>query len=101
MEINYPSKPYDKNRYGMPWIARARILDRSNEAYALGNYIENNDQAEGGILRIEADRGDIIVIGQKDLNTNLSIDPSFFVVTSDGDLLLLGNKVDIYRQYFS
>ena len=101
MEINYPSISYDKKRYGMPWIARARIIDWSDEAYALGKYIENNDQTSGGILRIEAERGDIIVIGQMDYNTNLSIDPSFFVVDSDGKLLLIGNKSDIYRHYFS
>lgn len=98
MEIRIETSSYNDRRYGKPWIA---VIDFTSgkPGYKWGDWI--GTPGGEGVLTIQANPGNIIAKGQKDNRKPRNSAPSFYVVTLDGELELLGDKGDAYKYYLA
>jgi hypothetical protein len=77
---------YNGRRYSKPWIAIVTGWDVGQERPEIkfGAYIGND---RGGVLEIEAEPGDIIRMGQRDLRNSKYTESDWYIVSGDADTL--------------
>jgi len=96
MKIERNTSSYNERRYSRPWIAKVDFSD-SKGNFIWGQWIGR--QGEEGILIIDANSGDIIAMGQKDLRKPRNSAPDYYEVLSDGTLSSIESKAAAYRQW--
>jgi hypothetical protein len=82
MEVKIETGTYNPRRYGNPWIAKASFGPDGKPAYEFGSWIGR--PGEAGVLRIEAEPGDVIARGQRDRGG--AGDTEYNVLQEDGTL---------------
>lgn len=84
MRISQSWSGYNARRYSKPWIAKVISWEvGKNPEISFGRFI--GDDQDGGEVEIEAEVGDIIRTGQKDLRKR-GDRPDWYVVEENGKL---------------
>lgn len=94
--IRIDTASYNDRRYGKPWIAKVDFSANKQGEYKWGDWIGR--PGEEGILEINVMPGDIVAKGQKD-RRQISEPPTFYVVTDEGELKRLLDKVTAYKRF--
>ena len=93
--IEIQTESYNDRRYSKPWIARVDFASDKNGSYQFGDWI---GRAGGeGTLEIDANTGDIIAQGQKDIRKPKNSTNEFYQVKADGSLEHIGDKGAAYK----
>ena len=98
MEIKIETSEYNSKRFGNPWIARVEFIENKMKLY-FGTWIGNI--GESGILLLNAEPGDIVTYGQKDLRKVEYSKRAYLVVNNDGSLSRLSGPVAAYELWES
>jgi hypothetical protein len=88
---------YNARRYGKPWIAKVDFSTNHKGNFIWGTWI--GTIGEIGLLEIETKPGDIIAQGQKDFRKPKNSTPTFYSVTTENVLDLIGSKGEAYKHY--
>jgi hypothetical protein len=98
MKIRIETPVYNERRYGRPWIARVDFSSSLRGEFLFGEWLGRHGYT--GELYVEAEPGDIVARGQKDLRNARNSAPSYYIVQDDGNLEHIGeNPVDARRFY--
>lgn len=81
MKISKETDSYNDRRYGKPYIA---LCDEKGKAAKWGDWIGQAGRA--GELSIDADPGDVVMIGQKDYRNSRKSAPDYYFVNADREL---------------
>lgn len=95
MKIEISTSSYNERRYGRPWIARVTFPTAKGE-FAFGEWV--GQPGDPGLLVVDAEPGDIVARGQKDLRKPRNSAPDYYVVGETGELSGI-DKADAYRLY--
>lgn len=79
-----------------PWIARVDFSESPMGYYRFGSFVDGG--ANTGILHIDAEPGDVIVVGAKNKYRGKS-KTKFFLLASDGQLERMDSKATAYRRW--
>lgn len=82
--IKIATESYNDRRHSRPWIARVTGYSDGKPQLAFGNWVGRN--GDDGLLTIDAEPGDIIRHGQKDMRRADYSRDDWFVVADDGSL---------------
>jgi hypothetical protein len=93
--IERDTSGYNDRRYGKPYIA---VVDLTNKDASprWGAWIGH--PGEPGVLSIEANSGDVVMMGQKDFRKPRNSSPEYYAVRDDGSLSESMTKADAYKQ---
>ncbi|MFH1569352.1 MAG: hypothetical protein ABIL09_15255 [Gemmatimonadota bacterium] len=97
MRIERSTGSYNERRYGRPYIA---AVDFSKSAQGECRWGEWVGQAGcEGILILDANPGDIVMMGQKDGRNSRNSAPDYYRVATDGSLVKMPSKAAAYRAW--
>jgi len=99
MEINIETGRYNQRALGRPWIAKVDFAGGLDGGYDHGIWRGEHRKGSEGILIIEANPGEIIVIGQKYYYAPLSSSAVFYVLDDKGEIIRLGNRSQAFLYY--
>jgi hypothetical protein len=89
------TESYNDRRYGKPWIATIDFSGNSQGDYVFGDFI--GTAGEPGTLEVDANIGDIVATGQKDMRKSKPATIDYYTVTASGLEFVSQNKNDAYR----
>jgi len=99
MLIKIATRRYNRRREGRPWLCRVTAWDGGSKPDIVwGSWISDGN-GSAGELRIEANPGDLLRVGQKDhRRPDKSLD-QWYVVQPDGQLRSIPGKVEALRYW--
>lgn len=97
MIIKIDTRPYNRKRYGKPWIAQVDFTQGNEGFYHWGDWVGDAHNGSEGTLLIEAEEGDIIATGQKDFFKPRNSAPNWYQVQKDGTLVYVESKAKAYK----
>jgi hypothetical protein len=84
MKVSQSFGPYNQRRYSKPWIAKITSWPvGKNKEMEFGTYLGDDN---GGVVKIDANSGDIVRTGQKDYRGN-NTKSNWYEVTENGELM--------------
>ena len=94
MKITEETGAYNERRYGKPYIAQI-VWDTPKGTPEWGEWCGQPGQP--GLLIIDAEPGDTLMIGQKDHRNSKKSAPDYFIVCDDGTLDNV-SKAEAYKK---
>jgi hypothetical protein len=94
MRIEIETKFWNDRRYGKPWIAIVDFGGNTQGAFSFGEFIGD---CQSGLLRLDAEPGDIVARGQKDSRNAKRSAPDYYAVESDRSLRQLAGKAEALK----
>lgn len=88
---------YNERRYGRPYIAVVDFAANHQGACKWGEWI--GSPGDEGLLMIDAEPGDIVMIGQKDYRNSRHSEPTYYQLGADGNLEELSGKAAAFRAF--
>ena len=92
---------YDVTNLKRPWVAKVEFPENARAEYQFGKWISGDGKpvpGDSGMLTIDAEKGDVIVTGQKNLSTEES-NQVFHIVRNDEGQLDPCPKMDALKHY--
>jgi len=78
MRLTIKTEPYNDRRYGKPYIARMDFSSSPQGEVSWGDWV--GQPGEEGVLVLEAEPGDVIMVGQKDNRNSRKSVPDYYIV---------------------
>lgn len=100
MKISIETSSYNQRRYSKPWIALVDFTDPQG-TFKFGDWIGDAANGSSGLVKIDAEAGDIVARGQKDFRQPRNSSPDWYQVAADGSLTPLGGKVEALKAFRS